>query len=205
MKVVPAAPPPEVEREVVIERPVEREVVVEREVEVEPAPREVIREVVVERAPTRTRNVLTRPVREREREVVVEQRPAPREVVREVVVERPRTREVVVERAPARTRAVEVAEEKPAISLIPAGLGGRCLGWFGERLRVAGLPRVDVAIERETRIRPIAARDRQVYLAEPLRRPCAIEEGPRHVCAPAPPPVYYQQALPPYAPSPQSR
>lgn len=220
VKVVPVAPPPErevvverpVEREVVVERPVEREVVVEREVEVE---RPVEREVVVERAPRRTRevttarrNVLTRTVPAREREVVVE-RPAPREreVVREVVVERavPREREVVREVVPSRVRTVEYEEERPALTLIRPGVFGRCFGLIGEKLRVAGLPRVDVPIEREPRYRAALPREKAALIAEPARRVYATEEAPRTVCAPAPPTAYCPPPQPPYAPSPQSR
>ena len=274
---MPPPPPPMVEREVVVEQPAEREVIVEREVIAEPAPREVIREVIVESAPApaprevvrevirevapapRTvtrevtaapRNVLTRsaaPSRTREvvveraaprtvtREVAAAPRTVTREIIREVAAPREVVREVVREAAPrevvrevaaSRVRDVEPSGER-AVNLIRPGLFGRAIGGVGERLRVASLPRIDVAVERETRYRPLAARERSVYLTDTAPETYAVEAAPRHSCfrgcghgqgqgqgqAPAQAPVYYQPQpvyaqpppgyAPPYSPSPQ--
>ena len=241
-----------IEREVVTE-PAPREVIREVVVETAPAPREVVREIIREAAPrtvTREvtaapRNVLTRSVPpSRTREVVVERSaprtvtrevaPARREVIREVIREaapREVVREVVREAAPrevvrevaaTRVRDVEPAAKR-AVNLIRPGLFGRAIGGMGERLRIASLPRIDVAVERETRYRPLAPRERSVYLSDSAPETYAVEAAPRHSCfrgcghgpaqPPAPTPAYSPPQpvyatpppvyVPPYAPSPQ--
>ena len=140
-----------------------------------------------------------------------------REVVREAA-----PREVVREVAATRVRDVEPAAER-AVNLIRPGLFGRAIGGMGERLRVASLPRIDVAVERETRYRPLAPRERSVYLSDSAPETYAVEAAPRHSCfrgcghgpaqPPAPTPAYSPPQpvyatpppvyVPPYAPSPQ--
>lgn len=228
-KVIPAPPP--VEREVVVEeQPVEQEYVIEREVE---QPTEVVREVVVERAPqperervvyveraapsAAPRNVLTRsvpapaptPTRER---VVYVQRAAPRAAAAPRAVQTERVREVVVERAVAAApREVVAVPARARVAQAVQPVQPRVAlirpGFLGRTVGAVGENLRRVGLPRVD----VAVQNEQTYtFAQPRESTVYMAEQQQPVLVPqqrqvcaAPPSAPPTQYSPP-APSPQS-